>query len=301
MGIFAEIINNKLLLYSIIAVVFFIIISIILIKKVTNEKDEEVKVDIQKIDGENSIFDEIIEEKEKSNGKQLDLDSMIAKMQQDLDAKASEVVEKFENEQEEKSVISYQELIGNKKEEINPIDVTEIISEEEPSDSILEDKYTEPINIQENIGENTSSILEKLNILENNIKNEVTMESVETEKEQVVLPTKLNMKDDFVEAIKTGNYEEISNQLEDVEVKPINEEKEQNKFKATEFISPIYGVQDIKIQYPTVQNIKDFKEKINKYNKFELDNTLNMQKVDSEIHKDEDFLNSLKEFRKNLE
>ena len=315
MNIFAEILENKLLLYSIIAVIFFIVVSIILIKKVSDEndeKDEKVKVDIEKIDGENSVFDEIIEEKEKSNSNQLDLDSMIAKMQKDLDAKASEVVEKFENEQEEKSVISYQELIGNKKEEVSPIEIDKILESEEPSSNLIEDEYVEPIKDKASLLEETlnsyenelttSSILNKLNIIETELEDnkeemiqEVEANTIEPEpvEEEKVFTSKLNMKDEFVEALKTGNYEEKEEIIND---KPV-----QSKFKATEFISPIYGIQDIKIQYPTVQNMKDYKENYNKYNKFELDDTLNMKKINNEVHKDEDFLNTLKEFRKNLE
>lgn len=292
MGILTEMLNNKLLLYSAIAVIFFIVISIILIKKVSGEKEEEeAKIDIKKIEGENSVFDEIIEEKEKSNSNQLDLDSMIAKMQQDLDAKASEVVEKFETEQEEKSVISYQELIGNKKEENIQTILDNVVEPVEMINGTSTDEY-QSIDAYE---ENTNSLLEKLDNVEKSIASEIVEEPIEIENVEPV--SKLNMKDEFVEAIKTGNY------VEEHEITSPEEviEKEPSKFKATEFISPIYGIQDIKIQYPTIQNMKDFKEKFNRYNKVELDNTLDIQKVDKEVHQDEDFLNSLKEFRKNLQ
>ena len=85
-----------------------------------NRKSEnEETIDYEKIDGDNSLFDQILNQDEgvkMTNDGKLDLESMIERMQKDLDAKASEVVEKFENEQEEKSVISYQELVGNKDE-----------------------------------------------------------------------------------------------------------------------------------------------------------------------------------------
>ena len=101
MDLLIQIYNNKLLFFAIIAVVLVITISVILIKKLKKEKIEDSKIDYEKIDGEKSLFDEVLDEKEKSNSSQLDLDSMIARMQKDLDAKASEVVEKFETEQEE--------------------------------------------------------------------------------------------------------------------------------------------------------------------------------------------------------
>lgn len=260
MDLLIQIYNNKLLFFGIIAVVLFIIISIILIKRVSKEKIEDSRIDYEKIDGESSLFDEVLEEKEKNNSNQLDLDSMIERMQKDLDAKASEVVEKFETEQEEKSVISYQELIGNKTENTKVNDIGTKIAEE------LESIDT--------------NILSNVEIEEEN--------EIEPKEETPI--SKLNKKDEFVAAIKTGEFED-----DDFSVEP------KGKFKATEFISPIYGRQDIKIQYPTVQNMKEFKQPAKNYNKFELEQTLNMEPLNDEIRKNEDFLNALKEFRKNLE
>lgn len=304
MNIFSEIMSNYLLLGSVVAVVFFLIISIILMKKASKKSDDQNRVEIEKIDGATSVFDEILEESQKENNNQLDLDSMIAKMQKDLDAKASEVIEKFENEQEEKAVISYQELIQSKKENDMSLNHDEKnIEESEPADLLMETEHIEPVSEEGIEQSDIKSILSKLNIVENDVaavSNVSEVESVPSIEEPVNLPSKLNMKDEFVEAIKTGNYEEI-NSSEHENIENIEKESEPNKFKATEFISPIYGVQDIKIQYPTVQNMRDFKDNYNKYNKFEVDNTVSPKKVDKDDHKDEDFLNSLKEFRKNLE
>ncbi len=327
MDFFISIFDNKLLFCSTIAVLLFIIISILLVLRSSKKEENENIVDIEKIDGQDSVFDEIIEEKEKTNRDQLDLDSMIAKMQQDIDAKASEVVEKFEQEQEEKSVISYQELVNSKKDDITTIDVDASIAldhlnmiEEEDATSTSLDR----LNMIED--ENTSTSLEHLNMIEEDMPNSImpvsidetnildealkldpinsveisNIETIDAEEELNIIPTmieeekkddiksKLNMKEEFVEALKTGNYEEIN-------------EKPKNKFKATEFISPIYGVQNIKMQYPTVQNMKEFKAPAKNYNKLELEQTLNMKKISEEAHQDEDFLNALKEFRKNLE
>ena len=41
---------------------------------------------------------------------------MLEKMQEDLDKKPEDVVTNFENEQEEKAIISYQELLDSIKE-----------------------------------------------------------------------------------------------------------------------------------------------------------------------------------------
>ena len=278
MNLLIEIYNNKLLFYGIIAIVIFLIISLILIKRINKENAEDSSIDYEKIDGENSLFDEVAEKDSSivtSDGK-LDLESMIEKMQKDLDAKASEVIEKFETEQEEKSVISYQELIGDKSAS------NEIVKQE--INNVLDDlkMANEVVSIEEENPINTISI----NKLEDDLISETTIDEFSNEDE--VIMSKLNKKDEFVNAIKNGDYEE-------------EKHEEKGKFKSTEFISPIYGVQDIKIQYPTVQNMKEFKQPARNYNKFELEQTLNMEPLSDEIRRNEDFLKALKEFRKNLE
>lgn len=263
MDILAQIYENKILFYAILFVITFTIFFIIMLFKNKKSENQE-KVDYEKIDGDNSLFDQIINQDEgvkmTSDGK-LDLESMIERMQKDLDAKASEVVEKFESEQEEKSVISYQELVGNK------IDALVMNDEDVP-------KEIEMDNILDDIGVDNDLLDEDLVMKNNSI----------MEEEKYV-----SQKDDFVNAIKTGDFDEF------------DEIQEKGKFKATEFVSPIYGVQDIKIQYPTVQNMKEFKASAKNYDKFELEQTLNMEPLSDEIRKNEDFLNALKEFRKNLE
>lgn len=266
MDILVQIYENKILFYAILFVITFTIFFIIMLLK--NKKEEiHEKVDYEKIDGDNSLFDQILKQDEgvkmTSDGK-LDLESMIERMQKDLDAKASEVVEKFESEQEEKSVISYQELVGNK------VDALEMNDE----NALKEVEIDDILDVNTN---NDSLILNSENdtfITDNSV----------TEEETIV-----SQKDNFVNAIKTGDFDEF------------DEMKEKGKFKATEFVSPIYGVQDIKIQYPTVQNMKEFKTPAKNYDKFELEQTLNMEPLSDEIRKNEDFLNALKEFRKNLE
>ena len=47
--------------------------------------------------------------------------------------------------------------------------------------------------------------------------------------------------------------------------------------------------------------MKEIKTPVKNYDKFELEQTLNMEPLSDEIRKNEDFLNALKEFRKNLE
>ena len=62
---------------------------------------------------------EEIENKKENN----ELESLIEQMQQDIEMKPEEVVKKFEEDQEEKAIISYQELVDNVKQ--GKIDIVE--------------------------------------------------------------------------------------------------------------------------------------------------------------------------------
>ena len=74
------------------------------------------------------------------------------------------------------------------------------------------------------------------------------------------------------------------------------------KFKSTEFISPIFGVQDNDIKYPSVPKLLNKEEDIfDKLNIEKEEKIINTKRLDAEIKKNDDFLKALKEFRKNLD
>ncbi len=98
------------------------------------------------------------------------------------------------------------------------------------------------------------------------------------------------------------------------------EEEEQQKFKNTEFISPIYGRVNNNTEYPVIKKFEreeesteevttddikfDFKprnEEITVNELLDLEKTINTHNLKHEMLKNEKFLNALKEFRKNLE
>lgn len=95
------------------------------------------------------------------------------------------------------------------------------------------------------------------------------------------------------------------------------------KFKNTDFISPVYGKMEEHLDYPKVSSFKkeedineylenfdkqidnykleDYLEEFNDNKKIDsLEQTLDMEPISSEIKKNEDFLQALKEFRENL-
>ncbi len=208
--------------------------------------------------------------------KKSEIEELLEKMQQDLEAKSEDVVETFEKEQEEKSIISYQELVKtiNKEDNIAKIDVKEPV-----------------------------------------------VEVISKEEELVPMPATQHILN-----------EKVPDTLEE---KP-KETPAVRKFKNTDFISPIYGKMEEHFEYPKVPSfqsqkteqrsydIKDDKEdiietfeqeleehQINDYLEDygfhthmkidSLEQTLDMPPISPEIKENEEFLQALKEFRKNLE
>ena len=191
-------------------IVFLITIIILILKNRkpvldTIENDEEIKVTKINSTEDTTAFDEIIEA-----------------MQKDLDSKSEDAVELFEQEQEEKAIISYQELLNAK-----------------------------------NKNDENFEKLEKLEIPQ----------------------------------------EEVLNISEEIEI-PIEKPKAtpvlatEKKFTNSEFVSPVFGKMD--------RNVNLKVETEEEYDNFDLEKTLNIEPLTEEIKKNNEFLNALKEFRKNL-
>ena len=82
------------------------------------------------------------------------------------------------------------------------------------------------------------------------------------------------------------------------------------KFKTTEFISPVYGKMENTSEYPVIKNNRhEMVEKVSEpirsreeyRNNISLEESLDLQPLSDEIKKNDDFLNALKDFRKNLQ
>ena len=85
----------------------------------------------------------------KENDEKLDLDEVLNKMQENLN-KQEDIKEKFETEQEEKSVISYQELMENMKDNDYSQEIEEYEKEQEKSyEEITKEKVKEFLTKEE--------------------------------------------------------------------------------------------------------------------------------------------------------
>lgn len=274
-----ELLQNRALLFSIISVIvatiLFVIYLIIKERKQDQEEIDEIMyslvepkrkaiTEVEGLKEDKKDMEEVVEKKVQPNespvgqaADSLDIESMLEQMQKDLTAKAEDVVATFEQEQEENSIISYQELVNSlkgKKEPVQEVKTVEVV----PA-------------IEETISHN----------------------------EQLSIDTVLNV----------------------VEKEP------QKKFKNTDFISPVYGKMEEHLEYPTVpqfrKNDSEIEKELETYDSnvsnknidnflgdFDFDSsmeinsleqTLDMKPLSEEIKKNDDFLQALKEFRKNLD
>lgn len=266
-------------------IIFFIILTVILINAVCLVVliIKERKADKEEIEG---IVNELMDAKPREKTIQVpihesedldktvviepikddraDISSMLNAMQKDLKAKEEEdSVANFEAEQEEKSIISYQELINSLKnkdqvskiQKVESVPVIDIENTDEVPVIDIEDKIDAPV--------------------------------IEIDDEVEPIKKMIENKDSF-----------DSNNV----VK--------KKFKTTEFISPVYGKMENTSEYPVIKNNRhEMVEKVSEpirsreeyRNNISLEESLDLQPLSDEIKKNDDFLNALKDFRKNLQ
>lgn len=266
-------------------IIFFIILAVILINAVCLVVliIKERKADKEEIEG---IVNELMDAKPREKTIQVpihesedldktvviepikadraDISSMLNAMQKDLKAKEEEdSVANFEAEQEEKSIISYQELINSLKNK----------------DQVSKIKKVESVPVIDI--ENTD---------------DVPVIDIEDKIDAPVIEI-----DDEVEPIKKMIENKDSFDSNNVVKK---------KFKTTEFISPVYGKMENTSEYPVIKNNRhEMVEKVSEpirsreeyRNNISLEESLDLQPLSDEIKKNDDFLNALKDFRKNLQ
>ena len=225
---------SNIYLYVCIIIGLIILTSILLILATNEKKRRKIKTDFEvaeKVEEElNSEEPSVVTNK---------LEEILQKMQEDIDTKPEDVVRKFEEEQEEKAIISYQELVDNVK-----AGKIEVVDDEESNVN-----YVENLNME--------------------INSEPIMEI--SDEESSVTP---QMVKDAVENIIVSSVKE-----------------EPKKFKKSEIISPIFGVMEEKFEYPKIKKSENI---------LDIMNTRDYNELTEEIKRQEEFLNALKEFRRNL-
>jgi len=229
-----NLILSNIYLYIIVVIGLIVLTSILFILAVNEKKRLKIKNDFAHAEKVEEELNKIEESPMSSK-----LEEILQKMQEDMEVKPEDVVRKFEEEQEEKAIISYQELVDNVK-----AGKIEVIDDEESN-----------VNYVENLHMDVTS--------------EPIMEI--SDEEKTVTP---QMVKDIVENITVSSVKE-----------------EPKKFKKSEIISPIFGVMEEKFEYPTVKKSENI---------LDIMNTKDYNELTEEIKRQEEFLNALKEFRRNL-
>lgn len=188
-----------------------------------------------------------------------DFESILSKMQEDLTKRDEKQILEFEQDQEENAIISYQELLKATGKEIS--------KDETKFD--LNDFFEELVD----------KTKKSYNLSDINKTGDLSIITIDDDMEE-----QNNFESNFdiqkpVEEINNINSESSTPVLEHIDIDKKN--KKDKKFKVSEFISPIYGRIETKLDYPTIPS----EDK--------------SQKSISEL-KDDEFLNALKAFRQNL-
>lgn len=260
---------NNIKIDNTLIIVISIIILIIIIGAIAfiiyKDKKSELKEIDDLIDDMNKsrkeeLEEKILDEKQVVSENTIKIEGILDQMQKDLEATPASVVDSFEREQEEKAIISYQELV----------------------------KHLKKGNVEENV--------------------------IKVDEDTLTNDNGLNA---LVEEIKNPTREIL--EIEEVKETVSSDTK---KFRNTDFISPVYGKMEDKLEYPKVKSFarkdvmdefREFDEKYGEYNiesyleEFKndrnlntLEQTLDMEPISNEVKQNEDFLKALKEFRENL-
>lgn len=113
-----NIINNSTFYYVAVALAYVLVIFFVIFLLVKNKRKRIERVKI--------------EDAPKKDTESVDLEAVLDKMQEDVNKTKVDEVKSFEEEQEEKAIISYQELLKAVKKDVDDVTKVEIPSEEKP-------------------------------------------------------------------------------------------------------------------------------------------------------------------------
>lgn len=305
--------NNNILILGIVLFIFGLILlgyllTLILsskknkkevVEEIKEESVEKIEEDTTKeepavvepvssvIEVEPAIAEPVVEaiEKEEIDAKEQkinsDLEEVLQKMQRTLDEKEEmDNVERFEREQEENAIISYQELLRRAKKDFPQMEIN--VPVEEPENNEV------PVN---NVIENAINAIVKPS--ENTLETEVT--TIDTNNNFVEEPVEIenNIQNTVVSPVET-----IKRESKIVEIKtPFDNPN--YEFKNNIFISPI-GVTnyDNPNYYKEVKISRDYLKEMadSRFNTVDIET----DDIDYETKQNEKFLEDLKSFRSNL-
>ena len=259
--------NNNYIYIGIIVVLLAIIIMTILSIKKDRSKMLKTKPTPVSQPLEPATSDE-----EQAHAK-LELEKVVNDMKKDADkepVKDAEIKD-YEKEQEDKAIISYQELVDAvRKNNVEHQPQTEVGMEVAEKSVIEEPVPVETIKAEEETNQKVDNIIDLIN------KTETPVEPVESE--TVEPETNIPVNAPVEDVLDTTNVTEDTKETVPFE----------HKFQTSEFISPIYGKQTV-----------EQKEEQPRHEAPHEDPSLD-QVIDDDITNSEEFLNNLKDFKNNL-
>lgn len=236
--------------------------------------------------------------------KHVDLESMIAKMQEQEQSKLKDTdpVANFEQEQEEKAIISYQELVNAvKTDKKEPINVTNVSSTGDvlstttisPRDVVADDKpiFIDEVKLPKSDIEfdPQEEVIVEPKPKDNNLENIIEIDKNVSKNEDSVIKSFDSI---FTTSVQNIEKEVIPDSLKEESVKSAvdfsekKEVKSQARFKNSEFISPIYGRQNSNISYPKISSFRSEDD----------DSVIN---ISSDVDPNTEFLKTLRDYRDN--
>lgn len=201
-------------------------------------------------------------------------------------------------------------LMKSKQSKQDYITLEPIVIEDKPQETVssILDVKKEPsvldIKPQEDI--DIVDVKPEINTIINSIEKDLindkktVVANFETDQEQEAIISYQELLKKKETLLSNNNYDdEIVEKIdieEPIKLDPVSPKTEEavKKFKNSEFISPIFGRVDKEVEYSAPK--PNFTEIDREFEK-----VVNVKPLNTEIKKNEDFLNSLKDFRKNLE
>ena len=308
MDIINKILENNFIFYSIIAVLVLVFLVIIYFAFIYKKDETE---EIEEIETKNEDIDvEVLKEQQEAKD---ELQKVIEQMSEDVQNQKEDNIEEFESDQEENAVISYQELVNNVKSEKISLNLEDIYEDEALQEIENENKALnqeiEDVNINnENIEmvqtkdieiEDSNDFGKMFESQPINKFGEMFEIDVPESNDEILEMEETNFNDSFSTDFSSllGNDEIDEEKIMNV-VKETPKEENTRKYKKSEIISPIYGRQNIDPTYPKIEAFdrnKDFKD-----NLIEIERSLKDEPLTDEEKTNQEFLNTLREFRRNL-
>lgn len=226
---YLDFINSHLYLYLAIIIALLILDIILTIVCINQRKRRKIKNEyreIEKIEEENEKLEDDIKPEVA-----FELEEILAKMQQDIDAKPEDVVRQFEEEQEQQAIISYQELVDSVNN--NKLDV-------------IDDGEEGDIDFVAALENGNKPILKE--VIDKNEKGPIISTLDITEDKGVVLTN---------DSIQNKSHLDVIDEL--------NLDNSSKKFRNSEILSPVFGRMQPEYEYKKIPSF------INSNNKIEIE------------------------------